>query len=134
MDEESRREGLHAQERERPPRRRVEDLEVFKLAHDLALSVYRVSESFELSTPSLVNDLRRAAVAVPANLAEGASRATRAEYQSFVSMAQGTAAVVSYYLLLAKDLGHLGDADCQHLREGYGRAGYMLSRFAQSMS
>jgi len=134
MDEESRREGLHTPERERPPRRRVEDLEVFKLAHDLALSVHRVSESFELSAPALVSDLRRAAAAVPANLAEGAGRATRAEYQSFVGMAQGTAAVVSYYLLLAKDLGHVGEDEVQPLREGYGRVGYMLSRFAQSMS
>lgn len=133
MDEESRREGLHG-ERERAPRRRVEDLEVFKLAHDLALSVYRASDAFELGATSLVTDLRRAAAAVPANLAEGAAHATRSEYQSFVGTAQGAAAVVSYYLLLAKDLGHLGEAECQHLREGYGRVGYMLLRFAQSLS
>lgn len=134
MDEESRREGLHGHERERPARRRVEDLEVFKLAHDLALSVFRASESFEDAAPTLVSDLRRAATAVPASLAEGAGRPTRAEYQSFVATAQGAASAVGYYLLLARDLGHLAEADCQHLREGYGRAGYMLSRFAQSMS
>jgi len=119
---------------ERPGRKRVEDLEVFKLAHDLALSVHRASSAFADVAPQISNDLRRAAIAVPSSLAEGSGQPTRAEYRHFVDRAQGVTQVVSYHLLLAKDLGLLPESDCLHLREGYHRVAYMLARFSQSLS
>lgn len=120
--------------RDRSARKRVEDLEVFKLAHDLALSVHRASAGFDIEAPQVSADLRRAAVAVSAQLAEGSGQTTRAQYRHFVDRAQGATQVVSYHLLLARDLGYLPESDCSHLREGYHRVAYMLARFSQSLS
>jgi four helix bundle protein len=115
--------------------RRVEDLDVFKLAHELALGVYQVTRRFPKDeTFSLVAQLRRAAASVPANLAEGAGRLNRGEYRQFVGVAKGSTAEVGYHLLLAKDLGYFAAAQYEPLREGYVRVGQMLTRLAQALS
>jgi len=119
-----------------PPRpRRVEDLEVFRLAHDLVLSVFQLTDAFPRDDGAgLAAELRRTAMAVPAHLAEGSGRPTRAEFRSFIGIAQGAAAVASYHLLLAKDLGHVSLKDYERLRDGYRRVNQMLGRLAESLS
>jgi four helix bundle protein len=113
----------------------VEDLEVFKLAHELALGVYQTTRRFPKDEAfGLVAQLRRAAVSVPANLAEGAGRLNRGEYRQFVGVAKGSTAEVGYHLLLAKDLGYFAAAQYEPLREGYVRVGQMLTRLAQALS
>jgi four helix bundle protein len=115
--------------------RRVEDLDVFKLAHELALGVYQATRRFPKDeTFGLVAQLRRAAVSVPANLAEGAGRLNRGEYRQFVGVAKGSTAEVGYHLLLAKDLGYFPAAQYEPWREGYVRVGQMLTRLAQALS
>jgi four helix bundle protein len=112
----------------------VQDLEVFRLAHQLVLGIYRVTRSFPREESfGMVSQLRRAAASVPANLIEGGARLHRAEYRRFVGMAKGSAAEVSYHLMLAKDLGYLPDSEYESLREGYTRAGQMLTRLAQAL-
>ena len=115
--------------------RRVEDLDVFKLAHELTLGVYQVTRRFPKDeTFGLVGQLRRAAASVAANLAEGAGRLNRGEYRQFVGVAKGSTAEVGYHLLLAKDLGYFPAAQYEPLREGYVRVGQMLTRLAQALS
>jgi len=115
--------------------RRVEDLDVFKLAHELALDIYRVTRRFPQDERfGLVAQLRRAATAVPANLAEGAGRLNRGEYRQFVGVAKGSTAEVSYHLLLAKDLEYFDATQYEPLRAGYVRIGQMLTHLAQALS
>ncbi|WP_374688361.1 four helix bundle protein [Promineifilum sp.] len=78
------------------------DLVVWQKAMTLAEEVYRLSESFPSREQyGLTSQLRRAAVSVAANLAEGHSRATRKDYNHFVSIAMGSLAEVETYLILA---------------------------------
>lgn len=120
---------------QRPSTRSVADLEVFKLAHELVLRVYELTRRFPSDERfGLTAQVRRAAVSVPANLAEGAGRLHRAEYRQFVGIAKGSAAEVSYHLLLARDLGHINEEEYRRVREGYDSIGRMLTRLAQALS
>ena len=106
----------------------VEDLDVFKLAHQLALKTYTVTKGFPREeTFSLVDQIRRAAGSVGMNLMEGAMRLGSKEYRQFVGIARGSAGEVCYQLLLARDLRYITAEVYGVLRSGYDRVLQMLS-------
>ena len=112
----------------------VEDFDVFKLAHELALKIYSVVKKFPREeTYSLVDQMRRAAISVGMNLMEGAMRLGTKEYRQFVGIARGSAGEVCYQLLLARDLNYISNETYQELRSGYDRVIQMLSRLSQSL-
>jgi four helix bundle protein len=114
---------------------RVEDLDVFKLAHELALKIYSTTKAFpkgELS--SLIEQTRRAASSVGMNLMEGAMRLGSREYRQFVGIARGSAGEVCYQLLLARDLKYISNETYLELRSGYDRVIQMLLRLSQSLN
>ena len=81
----------------------VEDLDVFKLAHQLALKIYLVSKTFPKEEMfSLVDQMRRAATSVGMNLMERAMTLGSRAYRQFVGIARGSAGEVCYQLLLSK--------------------------------
>jgi four helix bundle protein len=68
------------------------DLKVWKRSHELALQIYRATESFpKTEVFGLTNQMRRAAVSIPSNLAEGCGRMTQAELAQFSQVAMGSA-------------------------------------------
>ena len=84
------------------------DLRVWNTAISLALEIYRITQSFPQSERfGLTAQLRRAAVSVPSNIAEGHARSTRGEYKHFLSIARGSVAEMEVQLTLAKELGYL---------------------------
>ena len=116
-------------------RKSVEDLDVFKLAHHLALKTYSATKSFPTTeTFGLVDQMRRAASSVGMNLMEGAMRLGSREYRQFVGIARGSAGEVCYQLLLARDLKYISNETYQELRSGYDRVIQMLSRLSQSLN
>ena len=113
----------------------VEELDVFKLAHQLALEIYRVTGNFpKEETFSLVTQMRRAAASVGMNLMEGAARLGTKEYRQFVGVARGSAGEVCYQLFLAKDLGYISSEVYGDLRPRYDRVLQMLSRLSQTLN
>lgn len=81
------------------------DLQVWQKAHEGALPVYRVTKSFpKEETYSLTSQLRRSAVCVPSNIAEGCGRNGDAELARFLQIAIGSASEAEYQILLARDL------------------------------
>ncbi len=109
-------------------------MDVFKLAHELTLQIYRITRNFpRFELYSLVSQMRRAASSIPTNIAEGAARNSRAEYRRFVSMANGSVGEISYQIILSKDLGYMDTADSENLFDSYDRVGKMLTRLAQSL-
>ncbi len=113
----------------------IEELDVFRLGHELAIEIYRVSKSFpKPETYSLVDQMRRAATSVGMNLFEGAMRLSSKEFRQFVGIARGSAGEVCYQLLLAKDLGYISEDTYGDLRGRYNRVLQMLSRLAESLT
>ncbi len=84
------------------------DLEVWKKAHSLVLEIYKLTAQFPKDEKyGIIDQLRRAAYSVPANIVEGQSRNTTKEYLSFLYNARGSVEEVRYFLLLSTDLGYI---------------------------
>jgi len=89
---------------------RFEDLSVWQKAHQTVLRIYRVTGSFPAEERfGLSSQMRRAAVSVPANLAEGFKKRGVKDKLNFYNIAQGSLEELRYYLILSKDLGYLSD-------------------------
>ena len=85
------------------------DLDVWQLAMDIVIEIYRVTRAFPAEEKfGLVAQLRRAAVAIPSNIAEGCNRFGAAEFRRFVSIARGSVAEVETQLAVAVALGFVG--------------------------
>ncbi len=83
------------------------DLVVWGKAHQFVLAVYPLTKAFpKEETYGLSSQLRRAAVSIPANIAEGFCRRSKAEKTRFFNLAQGSLEESRYYLILAQDLGY----------------------------
>ena len=112
--------------------RSLEDLDVFKLAHQLALRTYAATKTFpKEETFGLVDQMRRAAASIGMNFVEGSMRLGSKEYRQFVGIARGSAGEVCYQLLLAKDLNYISH---EAYDEGYDRVIQMLSRLGQTLN
>jgi four helix bundle protein len=88
--------------------RNYQDLVVWQKAMDLVEHVYKLTRRFPKEEMyGLTSQVRRAAVSIPSNIAEGHARKSRAEYLNFLSITQGSRAEVETQLLIAKRLGYL---------------------------
>jgi four helix bundle protein len=89
----------------RQPAKCFQDLMVWQKAHQFVLSVYRYSAAFPKSEIyGLTSQFRRAAVSIPANIAEGFKKKTKPDKTRFYNIAQGSLEECRYYLILANDL------------------------------
>ena len=96
--------GLH---HVRLPAKCFEDLVVWRKAHHFVLAVYKLTASFpKQETYGLSSQMRRAAVSVPANIAEGFRKRGKADKARFMNIAEGSLEESHYYLIPARDLGY----------------------------
>ena len=88
-----------------------EQLEVWQKAHALTLEVYRMTAGFPSEEKfGLISQMRRAAVAVPANIAEGFKRNGKPDKVRFYNIAHASLEELRYYFILSQDLGLIRDA------------------------
>jgi four helix bundle protein len=88
-----------------------EDVELWRKPHTWVLAIYRFTEDFpKYELFGLTSQLRRAAVSVPANFAEGFKKRGLPDKIRFYNIAQGSLEECRYYLILAQDLGY-GDSN-----------------------
>jgi four helix bundle protein len=101
----------------------------------LAKRIYQITQSFPADERfGLTNQLRRASVSVPSNLAEGHARFGPGEFARFISIAMGSVAEIETQLLLSADLGYLkSEANGQLLAE-LETIGKMLRGLAKSIT
>ena len=89
-----------------------EKLEVWKLGMDLVSDVYKIAGKFpDEEKFSLTSQIRRAAISVPLNIAEGSARRSKKEFASFVRIALGSLVEVKTCLEIAKNLGYITTSD-----------------------
>ena len=114
-----------------PPKSKTfEDVELWKKAHARVLEVYRFTEGFPKHEMfGLTSQLRRAAVSVPGNFAEGFQKQGRADKVRFYNIAQGSLEESRYYLILARDLNYGDPASLINAAIEIGR---MLGSYARS--
>jgi four helix bundle protein len=89
-------------------------LDAWKLSIDLVTQVYKITEGFPREERyGLIAQIRRAAVSIPSNIAEGAARQTKKEFSNYLHMAQGSLSELDTQLELAKGLGYLSANEWQ---------------------
>lgn len=94
-----------------------EKLDVWQLSRVLVKEIYSVTEKFpEKEKFGLVNQIRRAAVSVSSNLAEGSGRISRKDKAHFVQLAYGSLMEVLCQLIISSDLEYITDAHLSELR------------------
>jgi four helix bundle protein len=110
-------------------------LRVWQQAHGVALATYRITSAFPASEQyGLTSQMRRAAVSIPANIAEGTGRNTQNELARFCRIALGSAAELDYHVLPAGELGLLLPGDHEELSAEIRRLRKMLSRFLRAIA
>ncbi|HLO26383.1 MAG TPA: four helix bundle protein [Geobacteraceae bacterium] len=91
----------------RQPAKHFQDLIVWQKAHELVLDVYRLTRKFpKEEIYGITSQLRRAAVSVAANIAEGFKKRGRNDKGRFLNIAQGSLEETRYYLILINDLDY----------------------------
>jgi four helix bundle protein len=114
--------------------RNYRELEVWEKSHKLTLELYRLSRVFPREEIyGLTSQLRRAAVSIGANLAEGCGRRTSAELARFVRIAMGSASELDYHLLLCRDFELITDEQYQRTSRELIRIRKMLSGLLASV-
>lgn len=92
---------------ERRPARSFRDLVVWRKAHEFVLAVYGFTAGLpKQETYGLSSQMRRAAVSIPANSAEGFRKRGKADKARFMNTAEGSVEESCYYLILARDLSY----------------------------
>jgi four helix bundle protein len=103
---------------EREPAKTFRDLVVWQKSHEFVMAVYRLSAGFpKHELFGLTNQLRRAAVSIAANIAEGFKRRGRGDKARFLNIAQASLEECRYYLILAQDLHYAETASAMALLE-----------------
>ncbi|MBN1219387.1 MAG: four helix bundle protein [Anaerolineae bacterium] len=108
-------------------------LEVWQKAHQLVLEVYMATKSFPADEKyGLVSQIRRAAVSVPGNIAEGFKRRGQADKTRFYNTGERSLEELKYYLILSKDLGYV--ANIEQLMTDTETISRMLYRLIESIN
>ena len=87
---------------------RFTELKVWQRGHALVLSIYRMTTGFPPNERyGLTSQIRRSALSVPTNIAEGSKRLTAQEYSRFLNIAEASLAETEYLLMVSRDLGYI---------------------------
>jgi len=110
------------------------DLNVWQKAHELTIDVYRVTALFpKQEMYGLVSQMRRCAVSVGSNTAEGKGRRGDVEFGRFIQIASGSLTELEYQLLLSKDLKYLPESDYHAMNARLAEINRMLVSLQQKV-
>ena len=111
------------------------DLVVWKKAMALVTDVYRLTRSFpDEEKFGLANQLRRAAVSIPSNIAEGQGRRTPKMFQLFLNNARGSLLEVETQLLIAHNLNYIGREELEGIQGNVHEVARLLSGLTRSLA
>ena len=115
----------------RKPATTFQDLVVWQKAHQFVLAVYRLTAHFpKEENYGLSSQMRRAAVSIAANIAEGFRKRTNADKSRFLNIAQGSIEESRYYLILTEDLGYARIEPSMNLLEEVSR---LMNSYSKSI-
>lgn len=109
-------------------------LEAWSKGVDLVVDLYKATDRFPKEERfGLTSQIRRAAISVPSNLAEGAGRHSRKEFGYFISNAQGSASELDTELIIAHRLGYLSESAFAELMSKLQRIGRLITGLSRQV-
>ena len=110
-------------------------LEAWSKAVELVTDIYRSTERFPKEERyGLTSQIRRAAISIPANIAEGAGRRSKKEFVHFLSNSQGSASELETELIIANRLGYLDETSFAQLVSQLERIGRLITGLSRHLS
>jgi len=115
--------------------RSYRDLEVWKLSIDLVKGVYLITNKFPASENfGLTNQIRRAAVSIPSNIAEGQGRNSAREFRQFLAISLGSIAELETQLIIAKEIKYLTHEESNPLLSNLDRIRKMIKALSKGIT
>lgn len=88
--------------------RNYKKYKIYKLAYELAIALYSLTEKFPAHEQNnLISQIRRAAVSIPVNIAEGSAKKSSKEFLNFLNIAYGSSKELAVLIDLSKDIGYI---------------------------
>ncbi len=116
------------------PVRCYRDLIVWRKAIDLVIEVYRYTRAFpKEETYGLISQLRRAAVSVPSNIAEGHARVSTGEFRQFLGHSLGSLVEIETQILISERLNYIDPANASEISRRTDEIGRMLNALLRSL-
>ncbi len=113
---------------------RFKELEIWKRSRLFCSEIYSITSKFPESEKfGLTNQLRRASVSIPSNIAEGSSRQSNKDFSRFLQITLGSAYEIETQLLIAFDLGFINDDELQELLKNLESIIKMTSKFKSTL-
>lgn len=110
------------------------DLHVWQKSHSLVLIIYRVTKGFPSNEIyGLTNQLRRAAISITSNIAEGFYRQSRKEKIQFYSITIGSIGEVENQIIIARDLGYINQKESEKILSGLNEVLKMMNALIKSI-
>jgi four helix bundle protein len=107
---------------------------VWQRAHQWVLLIYKLTEKFPKHEMfGLVSQMRRAAVSVAANMAEGYAAGGKGQFGRYLDISQGSLSEVEYFLILALDLKYITQSEYEQVESLRAETGYLLYRLIESL-
>lgn len=111
-----------------------QDVIAWQKAHQFVMMVYTTVKSFPAEERfALTNQFTRAAVSIPANIAEGYKRISKADKLRFLNIAQGSLEECRYYIILSKDLGYINEETFNALNVKIETTSRLLNAYCQGI-
>lgn len=109
------------------------EIKAWEKAHTLVLEVYRLTRNFpKVEDYCLTNQIRRAVISIPSNIAEGFKRRSVKDSNHYYNIADGSLEEVKYQLILSKDLGYICEEEFIKIFNLAEEAGRTLSGWKKS--
>ena len=110
------------------------DLVVWQKAIDLSIDIYSLTKDFPKEEMyGLVSQIRRSAVSIPSNIAEGQARKYHQQFSHFLSIAQGSLAELETQIIIAMKLGYIA-GEQKDLFDAMHSIGKMITRLKQNLT
>jgi len=114
---------------------RFKELAIWKLSRDFCSDIYEVTTTFpETEKFGIINQLRRASISVPSNIAKGCSRKSNKDFSRFLEIAIGSMYELETQLLISNDLGFITKEKAQELIKKLNGIIKMTSKFKSTLT
>ncbi len=111
------------------------DLDVWQKAIELVTGVYKITESFpNREVYGLTSQIRRSAVSIPSNIAEGAARKNKPEFKQFLYIALSSAAELETQIIIAGNLEYLKESEKESLLNELNSVSRMIQGLIKSIT
>lgn len=111
-----------------------EDLRVWKKAHNIVLLIYKLINNFPKEERyRIIDQIVRAVISIPTNIAEGFGRFTRKDYIHFLIISRGSICEVQYLILFSKDLNYISVSEYSNLKNELDDIGKMVNGLISSL-